>query len=311
MQADAARIRARETPRHRYEDAVIDWASTNYGGVKAGTAKRYKVSLRMLDRYFAGKYLDEITRKSIGDFVRSRAKLGANHATIRRDLTALSRLFSCAVGLGNADANPAREWDRTTIKEARDPITRPDARSIDACIRVAPFPFNHLIAFLLANGSRLEETASLLERNVDLAKAQAAFTKTKATRPRTLTLSPEAVEVLRAVQRPNYANEFWFWNPHAGQMNRQGNPHGKRLENLSRWFGDIKRAAAKLAESEGWAFADFRLHDLRHEYAIRWLEEGRSIYKLQKHLGHTSVKTTEIYLDFVTPEAATKAKGLA
>ena len=33
-----------------------------------------------------------------------------------------------------------------------------------------------------------------------------------------------------------------------------------------------------------------------------------SIYALSKHLGHTSVKTTEIYLAFLTPEKADLAR---
>jgi integrase/recombinase XerD len=37
-----------------------------------------------------------------------------------------------------------------------------------------------------------------------------------------------------------------------------------------------------------------------------------SIYDLSEHLGHTSVKTTEIYLDFLTPAEAKQAKdGMA
>jgi integrase/recombinase XerD len=33
------------------------------------------------------------------------------------------------------------------------------------------------------------------------------------------------------------------------------------------------------------------------------------IYTLSKHLGHTSVKTTEIYLAFLTPDEAERAKS--
>ncbi|HEX3991602.1 MAG TPA: site-specific integrase, partial [Acetobacteraceae bacterium] len=43
-------------------------------------------------------------------------------------------------------------------------------------------------------------------------------------------------------------------------------------------------------------FRAFRVHDLRHAFAIRWLREGGDIYNLSLHLGHTSLKTTEIYL---------------
>jgi DNA-binding transcriptional LysR family regulator len=37
-----------------------------------------------------------------------------------------------------------------------------------------------------------------------------------------------------------------------------------------------------------------RCHDLRHRYAVRQVQAGRDIYDLSRHLGHTSVKTTEI-----------------
>lgn len=49
-------------------------------------------------------------------------------------------------------------------------------------------------------------------------------------------------------------------------------------------------------------------HDLRHLFAVEALRGGMGIYRLSKHLGHTSVKTTEIYLDFLTPEEAARAK---
>jgi integrase len=43
-------------------------------------------------------------------------------------------------------------------------------------------------------------------------------------------------------------------------------------------------------------FRRFRVHDLRHGFAIRALRCGMDIYSLSRHLAHTSVKTTEIYL---------------
>jgi integrase/recombinase XerD len=44
----------------------------------------------------------------------------------------------------------------------------------------------------------------------------------------------------------------------------------------------------------------WRVHDLRHKYAIEWLRANPDkIYTLQKNLGHKSIKTTEIYLDYI------------
>jgi integrase/recombinase XerD len=49
---------------------------------------------------------------------------------------------------------------------------------------------------------------------------------------------------------------------------------------------------------------------LRHLHAVNWLKDGRSIYDLQKRLGHTSIKTTEGYLQFLTAEEELIVKGL-
>ena len=56
-------------------------------------------------------------------------------------------------------------------------------------------------------------------------------------------------------------------------------------------------------------FRRFRFHDLRHLHAVEYLKVGGSLYDLSKRLGHTSVKTTEIYLDFLTADEAAKAKA--
>jgi integrase/recombinase XerD len=48
---------------------------------------------------------------------------------------------------------------------------------------------------------------------------------------------------------------------------------------------------------------------LRHWFAVEALRDGMGIYKLSKHLGHTSVKTTEIYLNFLTPDEADRARA--
>jgi integrase/recombinase XerD len=57
------------------------------------------------------------------------------------------------------------------------------------------------------------------------------------------------------------------------------------------------------------SFRGFPFHDLRHLYAVEKLRAGRGLCDLSKHVGHTSVKTTEIYLAFLTPGQAEAAKS--
>ena len=41
--------------------------------------------------------------------------------------------------------------------------------------------------------------------------------------------------------------------------------------------------------------ADVRIHDLRHSFASFLVNSGRSLYEVQKILGHTQIKTTQRY----------------
>ena len=40
---------------------------------------------------------------------------------------------------------------------------------------------------------------------------------------------------------------------------------------------------------------DVRIHDLRHSYASFLVNAGRSLYEVQRLLGHTQIKTTQRY----------------
>jgi integrase/recombinase XerD len=108
----------------------------------------------------------------------------------------------------------------------------------------------------------------------------------KRNKRRTTALDPfEGYELLRAL--PAYVGSpLLFWHS-----------AGESYKNFASQFADIVRRTAKAAAVLGTDFRPFRFHDLRHWHAVQWLKAGRSIYELQHRLGHTSVKTTEVYLE--------------
>ncbi len=79
--------------------------------------------------------------------------------------------------------------------------------------------------------------------------------------------------------------------------------HGKGLpyKNVSSRFAGLTKSL-KLEHR-------YKFHDLRHLHAVEWLQSGRSIYDLQQRMGHSSIKVTEGYLEFLTPEEKRKAMG--
>jgi integrase/recombinase XerD len=73
-----------------------------------------------------------------------------------------------------------------------------------------------------------------------------------------------------------------------------------------------RRKATAKAVDEGRELIDFSLHPLRHDFAVKTLRSGKmGIYELSRHLGHTSVLTTEDnYLDYLTPSEAARIRQL-
>jgi integrase len=54
-------------------------------------------------------------------------------------------------------------------------------------------------------------------------------------------------------------------------------------------------------------------HDLRHLFAIKYLEahepySKKALYRLQQIMGHSSITTTELYLDYLTADEQKQAK---
>lgn len=58
----------------------------------------------------------------------------------------------------------------------------------------------------------------------------------------------------------------------------------------------VKRAAIKAGIKK-----DISPHILRHSFATHMLEKGINLKRLQIILGHTSMKTTSVYLHLVNP----------
>jgi integrase/recombinase XerD len=260
--------------------------------VKPGTAKRYQVSLRQLDPLLRDLYQDQIDRKQCAKIISERRRQGATNATIRRDLTALSSVLSSCCAWGWRDENPAKSFDRSIIREMRDPITLPLAEDMDAVIGLCPGNFASLCRFAQYTGMRQEEIGSLERTQIRRQAKIADLTRSKTNRPRAVPLDDRALGTLDGTPA-HLTGQAVFWHDDGG-----------RYLNIASRFAQIMARAVK-AEAVA---RPFRFHDFRHWYAVDYLRGGGNIYDLQKILGHTSIKTTEIYLDFLTPDEAERAK---
>lgn len=283
--------------RKTYVEVFAAWSLHIADQVGEKTRKRYAVSLKQLEPWLKPRFFDEIDRDLVATIVRERRASGTKTATVRRDLTALSSVIEFAIDEGwrPDESNPALSRLKR-LKEIRDPIVLPLAEDIAYVVDRAPGNFRKLIEAAVTTGCRQDELVKGERRLLDRDRRQLTIRR-KGNLIRTISLSDAAWSVLSSI--PAHLTGKWlFWH---------GN--GEPYANASARFHEMVVAAQKSAQQEGREFRPFTFHHLRHFYAVWYLKNGGNIYTLQQHLNHKSITTTELYLDFLTPEEAAAAKA--
>ncbi|WP_242501318.1 tyrosine-type recombinase/integrase [Komagataeibacter xylinus] len=281
-----------------WKAAVVRWSTEGLDGVKDSVRTRYLSSIRRFDERFGSLLVASITTRDIADWISDRKRIGSvrlhgegkqiSNASIQRDLTALSRLLSFCCSIGWRTDNPVQAFDRTIIRERREPKRPPTRREIQTAIDAAPPGIAGILTLLAETGMRMNEAVMLERWQVDSPKRQILLTKTKTSRPRTISWHTPGGNATGALEQ-GAATGFLYTS----------GTTGKPFANFSSNHAQIMRRIQR----DNPLFRRFGVHDLRHAFAVRWLKEGGNIYRLSRHLGHSSVKVTEQnYLGFLTVE---------
>lgn len=268
-----------------WASAVLGWNAHATADLSPKTVTRYLVSLRQCHRLLDGLNLRQVDVAKLRELVKARRIEGATTATIRRDLTAISSVLDYAIGEGWIDENPTLTIRHKRMREKRLPICLPTEEEIALVKAAAPQRFADAIDFARETGMREDEIFGLKRQQL---ASDAITIRGKRNRLRVIPYTRRARKIIE--RQPAYiGSPYVFWHS-----------AGERWKSPSSRFGDIRRRVARKAAH---GFQGFRFHDLRHLYAVEYLKAGKgSLYDLQQLLGHESVKTTEIYLAFLTPE---------
>ncbi len=284
-----------ERPR-TWQDAVVRWSELHMSELKPASQRRYLVSLRQIAPHFDGRPVGTLTPRDVATYVAARKRGGASGPTIRRDLAVMARVFKAAKRAGWCEANPVPE-EKAEIRENKLTVRPVPLRHIAAVIRAArtdmapPWPaMAELIAFLARTGARLDEAVTLEWRDVDLPGRRITFRQTKTSMPRVIRLTARTAAWMGSFAQP-----------------RKPDAQGRRLVFRARNGGPLGSPSQRFARClERAGVPHFRCHDLRHTYGIRRLladqrmgrtdDQERGIVALARHMGHTSTKTTEIYV---------------
>jgi site-specific recombinase XerD len=137
-----------------------------------------------------------------------------------------------------------------------------------------------LLMTIYSAGLRVSEVVHLKVSDLDSQRMVMRVQQGKGQKDRYTILSQRTLEVLRDYWR-EYRPQDWLF---------PGNPATEPLSvsAVQRVFGKVLlRAGIKKPAS---------VHTLRHSFATHLLEDGTDLYHIQRLLGHTSPKTTTVYL---------------
>lgn len=143
------------------------------------------------------------------------------------------------------------------------------------------------MALAYSAGLRRQEIQLIKPLDIDSARMQVRVVQGKGKKDRHSILSPKALDLLRIYYKIERPKTFLFES------------QGKRGVQLadSTLNCIVKNSAAKAGIKKRISF-----HTLRHCFATHLLEKGVNLRIIQEFKGHTSLKTTAIYLHLVNVE---------
>ena len=199
--------------------------------------------------------------------------------TVNQHLRTLSHAFSVAVReWGWLETNPLRRVQYLPETRGRvrflSEVERP--RLLAACQGSANRMLYPVVMLALATGARKMELFSLTWPQVDLGRALVTLHDTKNGEPRSMPLTGQALDVLRA-----HAKVLGLDTPLVFPRADGLRPMDIRYA----WYRALKQAEVE----------DFRFHDLRHSTTSYLAMHGASLVEIAEVLGHKTLSMVQRY----------------
>ncbi len=245
-----------------------------------------KETLSVYDRAFArfnaqagGLYMDAVKPRHI-DLYKCARLAKVSPTTVNIELRALKAAFYTALRWELIEKNPFRQVKLCELTE-RTPVFL-TVKDFQTLLRTVTDDWLHdMIVVAAMTGMRRAELINLrwsdvdFSRNVIRIESHGEF-RTKRGRKRFIPMHEEVVRVLRR-QPGESAGQYVFLV--------DGKPLSKHRVSMK-----FKRSIRKAGLDDA-----IHWHSLRHSFASWLVQRSVSLYEVQKLLGHTSIRVTEIY----------------
>lgn len=259
---------------------VAQFIHQSYMPFVQGYKRSWKCDLSLLKNHvepvWGKKYLDQVTKADVvALFAVHRKKY--TPGSCNRLLILIRFMFTLALRweTPGLKTNPAKDHPLFKEQNQRERfLSEPDAQALFAAIKQSTNSMlQHIIPMLILTGARKREVLDARWEDIDFEHKSWRIHTTKSGHHRYVPLSDGAIAVLDAIPRNG---EWIFANEDTGK------PYASIYAS---WHTARTRAG----------LADVRVHDLRHSFASFLVNAGRSIYEVQRLLGHAHIRTTQRY----------------
>ena len=247
-------------------------ASESYHSWK--TTLDYRSTFNELERHFGNILLSDITRNGVEEFIQKKIKAHSLH-TGRRHLINIKALLSKAVALDYIQNNPSASIKRIKIPEKLPSFfTKKEFHNL--INNIDDIDYKDVIEFAVNTGLRQMEILTLTRQQLNIDKKIIILDNhnhtTKSKKVRAIPLNKKALEIL---------------------LKRRGDllfsKNGKAISS-----DHLQDRFRKYVKKSG-ITRKITFHSLRHTFASWLVQAGVSIYDVSKLLGHSDIKTTQIY----------------
>lgn len=228
---------------------------------------------------FGKRHLDEIGRHEIIEMHHARRQDGASPASANRLLVMMRYIFNLALkwSIPGVKANPAsgvRMLEENNKRERY--LSAAEVQALyDELVKSDNRMLRYIVPMLIYTGARRREVLNARWEDINIEMRSWRIPISKSGKARHVPLSSGVLELLESVPRFHEC-PYVFPNP---------NTHKPYVSIFYSW--DTARRNAGIP--------DVRIHDLRHSFASFLINAGRSLYEVQRILGHSQIVTTQRY----------------
>lgn len=270
--AEGKYLDKKKEDRIKFEDFAKEYLDL-HSKTNNKTWQKFDTSIiNSLNKFFLGKYLDEITPHMVERFKSDRMK-DVTPATINRNLAVLRSMFNKAITWGKfTGTSPLRTIK--SFKENNQRLRFLEQDEINKLLSVCNKTLRSIVVVALNTGMRRGEILGLKWRDLDIKRSVIYLHVTKNGEKREVQINePVKTELIRVRKHPQ--SEYIF-------CKKDGSP-----------IGDIKKSFLTAMRKSG--IKDFRFHDLRHSFASHLVMSGADLNTVRELLGHKSLTMTLRY----------------